>query len=68
LRRLGRHLDHGPKPQKTRSIVHGQPATTTIAFGGDDWKTVYFTSRTHLGSVNVKIPGVPVPLPKKTTG
>jgi hypothetical protein len=46
----------------------GQPATTNIAFGGDDWKTFYFTSRTYLGSVTVKIPGVPVPVPKKTTG
>jgi gluconolactonase len=57
-----------PSGKKLGRIVHGQPATTTIAFGGDDWKTVYFTSRTHLGSVNVKISGVPVPVPKKTTG
>ena len=34
-------------------------------FGGDDWKTLYFTSRNHLGSVNVNIPGIPVPNPKK---
>jgi gluconolactonase len=45
-------------------IVHGAPATTNIAFGGDDWKTLYFTSRNHLGSVNVKIPGLPVPAQK----
>ena len=32
--------------------------------GGDDWKTLYFTSRVHLGSVNVKIPGIPVPKKK----
>ena len=32
-----------------------------VGFGGDDWKTLYFTSRNHLGSVKVKIPGVPVP-------
>jgi sugar lactone lactonase YvrE len=43
-------------------------SNTNMAFGGDDWRTLYFTSRTHLGSVNVKIPGVPVPVPKKTTG
>jgi len=42
------------------------PATTNIAFGGDDWKTLYFTSRTHLGSVNVKISGLPVPAAKKS--
>ena len=47
--------------KKLGRIVHGAPATTNLAFGGDDWKTLYFTSRNHLGSVNVKIPGVPVP-------
>jgi gluconolactonase len=45
-------------------IAHGAPATTNLAFGGNDWKTIYFTSRNHLGSVNVKIPGVPVPAGK----
>jgi gluconolactonase len=44
---------------------HGATATTNLAFGGDDWKTLYFTSRNHLGSVNVKIPGIPVPAQKK---
>ncbi len=52
--------------KKLGRIVHGAPATTNIAFGGDDWKTLYFTSRNHLGSVNVKIPGIPVPAPKKS--
>jgi sugar lactone lactonase YvrE len=50
-----------PQGKKLGRIIHGQPATTNIAFGGDDWKTLYFTSRTHLGAVNVKIPGMPVP-------
>jgi gluconolactonase len=31
--------------KKLGRIVHGAPATTNIAFGGDDWKTLYFTSR-----------------------
>jgi len=53
-----------PQGKKLGRIIHGQPATTNIAFGGDDWKTLYFTSRTHLGAVNVKIPGVPVSGPK----
>jgi hypothetical protein len=35
-----------------------------MGFGGDDWKTLYFTTRTHLFAVNVKIPGVAVPTPK----
>jgi gluconolactonase len=54
-----------PKGKKLGRIIHGQPATTNMAFGGDDWKTLFFTSRTMLGSVNVKIPGIPVPVAKK---
>lgn len=54
-----------PSGKKLGRIVHGAPATTNVAFGGDDWKTLYFTSRSHLGSVGVKIPGIPVPVPKK---
>ena len=51
--------------KKLGRIVHGAPAATNIAFGGDDWKTLYFTSRTHLGAVKVKIAGLPVPTQKK---
>jgi len=54
-----------PKGKKLGRIVHGQPATTNIGFGGEDWKTLFFTSRTMMGSVNVKIPGIPVPVAKK---
>jgi gluconolactonase len=54
------------KGKKLGRIVHGQPATTNMAFGGDDWKTLFFTNRDRLGSVNVKIPGMPVPAVKKT--
>jgi gluconolactonase len=54
-----------PKGKKLGRIVHGAPATTNLAFGGDDWETLYFTSRNHLGSVKVKIAGIPVPTPKK---
>ena len=56
-----------PKGRKLGRIVHGQPATTNIAFGGDDWKTLYFTTRSTLFSVNVKIAGVPVPAKKRST-
>ena len=52
--------------KKLGRIVHGQPATTNMAFGGDDWKTLYFTTRSTLFSVNVKIAGVSVPVKKKT--
>jgi gluconolactonase len=51
--------------KKLGRIVHGGPATTNVAFGGNDWKTLYFTSRTFLGTVNVKIAGIPVPVPAK---
>jgi gluconolactonase len=54
-----------PKGKKLGRIVHGAPATTNLAFGGDDWETLYFTSRNHLGAVKVKIAGIPVPTPKK---
>jgi sugar lactone lactonase YvrE len=54
-----------PHGKQLGCIVHGAPATTNIAFGGDDWKTLYFTSRNHLGPVNVKIPGLPVPAHKR---
>jgi gluconolactonase len=54
------------KGKKLGRIVHGQPATTNIAFGGDDWKTLYFTTRSTLFSVNVKIAGVPVPAKKRS--
>jgi gluconolactonase len=52
-----------PNGKKLGRIVHGAPATTNLAFGGGDWKTLYFTSRNHLGAVAVKVPGIPVPPP-----
>jgi gluconolactonase len=51
-----------PKGKKLGRIVHGEPNTTNMAFGGDDWKTLYFTTRSTLGSVKLKIAGVPVPV------
>jgi gluconolactonase len=53
-----------PSGKKLGRIVHGQPQTTNIAFGGDDWKTLYFTTHSTLGSVKLKIAGVPVPSKK----
>jgi gluconolactonase len=55
------------KGRKLGRIVHGDPATTNLAFGGEDWRTLYFTSRSTLFSVNVKIPGVPVPAKKRVS-
>ena len=53
--------------KKLGRIVHGQPATTNMAFGGEDWKTLYFTTRVSLNMVAVKIPGIPVPARKRTS-
>ena len=54
-----------PQGKKLGRIVHGHPSTTNLAFGGDDWKTLYFTTRSTLFSVSLKIAGVPVPVPAK---
>ena len=43
------------------TIEHGQPATTNLAWGGDDWKTLFFTSRNTLGRVQLNVAGLPVP-------
>ena len=55
-----------PKGRTLSRIVHGEvqcePSTTNIAFGGGDWKTPYFTTRSTLGSVKLKIGGTPVPV------
>ena len=42
-------------------IVHGKSATTNIAWGDDDWKTLYITSRNELMRIRLNIPGLPVP-------
>src|SRR5215470_11577815 len=54
-----------PKGKKLGRIVHGHPATTNIGFGGSDWKTLFFTSRTTLFSVKLRIAGIPVPVEKR---
>jgi gluconolactonase len=53
------------KGKKLGRIVHGAPATTNVAFGGDDWKTLYFTTRGSLNVVNLRIAGTPVPVKKR---
>ena len=42
-------------------IVHGAAATTNMAWGDGDWRTLYFTTRDSLGRVRLGIPGIPVP-------
>ena len=51
-----------PSGKHLGTIAHGETATTNVAFGGDDWKTLFFTSRNTLGSVQCKIAGAPVPV------
>ena len=55
-------LDPSGKPLGI--IAHGASATTNLAFGGPDWKTLFFTTRNSLGSVQTKIAGLPVPSKK----
>jgi gluconolactonase len=43
------------------TIVHGESATTNLCFGGEDCKTLFFTTRSTLGSVRCSIAGVPAP-------
>lgn len=50
-----------PSGKKLGLIRHGAASTTNLTFGGADWKTLYFTSWNHLGSVQVNVPGTPGP-------
>ncbi len=43
------------------TVVHGHDASTNVAFGGNDWKTLFFTTWNTIGSARVNIPGIPVP-------
>jgi gluconolactonase len=54
-----------PNGNKLGRIMDGVANTANVAFGGDDWKTVYFTTRASLGMFKAKIAGVPVPVTKK---
>jgi len=53
-----------PSGEHLGTIAHGASATTNLAFGGPDWKTLFFTTRNSLGSVQTKIAGLPVPSKK----
>ena len=50
-----------PSGKHLGTIVHGETSTTNMAFGGGDWKTLFFTTRHTLGSVPVNVAGLPVP-------
>ncbi len=57
-----------PEGKKLGRVVHGQTMTSNCCFGGDDWKTLFFTTRNTLGSVQLKIAGLPVPAAGKKPG
>ncbi len=51
-----------PSGKHLGTIVHGEEASTNLAFGGGDWKTMYITTRNTLVSVELKKAGIPVPV------
>ena len=44
------------------TILTGAEQTTNCAWGGDDWKTLFITTRNTLARISLEVPGVPVPL------
>jgi len=42
-------------------IAHGDTQTNNLAFGGADWKTLYFVSWVGVHSVQLRTPGIPLP-------
>jgi gluconolactonase len=49
-----------PSGKKLGRITMGEHITN-VAFGGDDWKTLYFTTHSTLNAVQLRSPGLPVP-------
>ncbi|MCI0865729.1 MAG: hypothetical protein J4N89_04225, partial [Chloroflexi bacterium] len=41
--------------------AHRAPGTSNMAWGGDDWRTPFYTTRHTLGRMQMKIPGLPLP-------
>ena len=50
-----------PSGKHLGTNVHGAPGTTNMAWGGDDWRTLFYTTRHTLGSIQMKILRAPVP-------
>ncbi len=49
-----------PHGEHLGTILTGLPATN-LAWGDADWRTLFYTTRTTLGRIRLRIPGVPVP-------
>ena len=47
--------------RKLGRIVHGEAATTNMAFGGDDWKTLFVCAHDSIYVRRMKVPGQPHP-------
>jgi gluconolactonase len=43
------------------TILLGDRIATNLAFGGDDWTTLFITTYNEMGRIQMNIPGVPVP-------
>ncbi len=41
-------------------ILTGDEPPSNVAWGGGDWKTLYYTTRHSLGRIRLNVPGVPV--------
>ena len=50
-----------PSGKHLGTILTGAQQTTNCAWGDDDWKTMFITTRDTLVRIRMKIPGVPVP-------
>ena len=50
-----------PTGQHLGTILLGSHMATNLAFGADDWKTLFITTYNELGRIQMNIPGVPVP-------
>ena len=50
-----------PNGNHLGTLVHGADGTTNMAWGGSGCSTLYFTTRHTLGSIDLKIQGIPVP-------
>ena len=50
-----------PAGKHLGTILNGEEQTTNCAFGGEDWRTLFYTTFDTLGSIRLKIPGTPVP-------
>ena len=49
-----------PSGRRLGRVLTGDEPPSNVAWGDDDWKTLYYTTRHSLGKIRLNIPGVPV--------